>query len=210
MSKPAEDTVTPSKGSPSLEETKAKRAATVDKWGSLPYSVPPVLEAIRESERVAAGPGNEPMAVRFDCEHMTPAADLCLMWQKSFPGKEQFKECLCRCHRVMASHIKEAGAEARDSALANAAMLAHDMGHPDVRHAINQLIPEGPRRPSDAPPRVPTALISRLSQAPAECESCGEVDPSVKHRERTGGPDGYLCDECDHEADLNGREPRQF
>lgn len=33
-------------------------------------------------------------------------------------------------------------AEGRDAALANAAMTAHDMGHPDVRKAINRLIPD--------------------------------------------------------------------
>lgn len=44
-------------------------------------------------------------------------------------------------------------AEGRDTALANAAMLAYDMGHPDVRRAINQLIPEeSGNRPIDTPP----------------------------------------------------------
>ena len=33
--------------------------------------------------------------------------------------------------------------EMRDAALANAAMVAWDMGHPDVRLAINRLIPDG-------------------------------------------------------------------
>lgn len=33
--------------------------------------------------------------------------------------------------------------EGRDTALANAAMLAYDMGRPDIRLAINRLIPIG-------------------------------------------------------------------
>lgn len=33
--------------------------------------------------------------------------------------------------------------EGRDTALANAAMLAHDMGRPDIRQAINRLMPDG-------------------------------------------------------------------
>lgn len=61
-----------------------------------------------------------------------------------------------------------------------------------------------------APPRVPMAAIARLSAAPAECESCGEVDPTVKHRERTGGPDGYLCDDCETDVRMSGAEPQQF
>jgi hypothetical protein len=36
------------------------------------------------------------------------------------------------------------------AALHSAAMIAHDMGHPDVRHAINQLLPEADR-PIDTP-----------------------------------------------------------
>lgn len=41
--------------------------------------------------------------------------------------------------------------EARDSALANAAMVAHDMGRPDIRQAINRLIPvESPCKPHDS------------------------------------------------------------
>lgn len=42
--------------------------------------------------------------------------------------------------------------EGRDLALANAAMVAHDMGRPDIRRAINRLIPEGsPFIPPDDP-----------------------------------------------------------
>jgi hypothetical protein len=42
--------------------------------------------------------------------------------------------------------------EGRDTALANAAMVAHDMGRPDIRQAINRLIPDGsPFIPFDDP-----------------------------------------------------------
>lgn len=42
--------------------------------------------------------------------------------------------------------------EGRDAALCNAAMLAHDMGRPDIRQAINSLIPDGsPFIPLDDP-----------------------------------------------------------
>jgi hypothetical protein len=41
--------------------------------------------------------------------------------------------------------------EARDVALANAAMTAYDMGRPDIRLAINRLIPLGSKyKPSDS------------------------------------------------------------
>jgi len=58
--------------------------------------------------------------------------------------------------------------EGRDAALANAAMVAYDMGRPDIRRAINQLIPPGPRRPSDTHPGSPydghpMALIDGLA-----------------------------------------------
>jgi outer membrane murein-binding lipoprotein Lpp len=50
--------------------------------------------------------------------------------------------------------------QGRDTALANAAMVAHDMGHPDVRKAINRLIPDrSPYIPLDddrSPARSPT------------------------------------------------------
>jgi hypothetical protein len=42
------------------------------------------------------------------------------------------------------------------------------------------------------------------------CESCGEPDPTVKHRERTGGPDGDLCDTCDEDVSRAGAEPPLF
>ncbi len=42
------------------------------------------------------------------------------------------------------------------------------------------------------------------------CESCGDLRPTVKHRERTGGPDGYLCDACDEDVSRAGAEPPQF
>jgi hypothetical protein len=52
--------------------------------------------------------------------------------------------------------LREEFGEGRDAALANAAMLAHDMGHPEMRRAINQLIPEeSGRRPVDTPPGLP-------------------------------------------------------
>jgi hypothetical protein len=42
--------------------------------------------------------------------------------------------------------------EGRDTALANAAMVAHDMGRPDIRMAINRLIPmDSPYKPVDGP-----------------------------------------------------------
>lgn len=51
---------------------------------------------------------------------------------------------------------RRAFAEGRDAALANAAMKAHDMGHPDVRLAINALIPDGsPAIPLDDPRSAP-------------------------------------------------------
>lgn len=43
---------------------------------------------------------------------------------------------------AVADMIRAACAEMRDAALANAAMTAYDMGHPDVRLAINRLIPD--------------------------------------------------------------------
>lgn len=45
---------------------------------------------------------------------------------------------------------------------------------------------------------------------PITCDCCGEAGPTVKHRERTGGPDGNLCDSCEHDADLAGAESPQF
>lgn len=72
--------------------------------------------------------------------------------------------------------------DGRDSALANAAMLAYDMGHPDVRQAINQLIPEGSdARPIDTPPGLPRfgavcgdaiEALSRTPPAPVTCDGC--------------------------------------
>jgi hypothetical protein len=42
--------------------------------------------------------------------------------------------------------------EGRDTALANAAMVAHDMGRPDIRLRINGLMPDGsPFIPMDDP-----------------------------------------------------------
>lgn len=42
--------------------------------------------------------------------------------------------------------------EGRGTALANAAMVASDMGRPDIRHAINALMPDGsPYIPLDDP-----------------------------------------------------------
>lgn len=47
--------------------------------------------------------------------------------------------------------------EGRDTALANAAMVAHDMGRPDIRHAINRLMPkDSPYRPRDCDEPDPT------------------------------------------------------
>ena len=41
--------------------------------------------------------------------------------------------------------------EARDTALASAAMTAFNMGRPDIRHAINRLIPMGSKyKPRDS------------------------------------------------------------
>lgn len=41
--------------------------------------------------------------------------------------------------------------EGRDVALANAAMTAYDMGRPDIREAINRLIPVGSKyKPKDS------------------------------------------------------------
>jgi hypothetical protein len=97
-------------------------------------------------------------------------------------------------------------AEGRDSALANAAMLALDMGYPHVRKAINQLIPEGsPARPSDTPPGDPVygavcgdaieAIAARSPipmpaspedvNMPLRCLSCNS------HKEAF-----YLCETC--------------
>lgn len=51
---------------------------------------------------------------------------------------------------------RRAFAEGRDSALANAAMVAHDMGRPDIRLAINALMPDdSPAIPVDDPRRAP-------------------------------------------------------
>lgn len=42
--------------------------------------------------------------------------------------------------------------EGRDTALVNAAILAYNMGRPDIRQAINRLIPDGsPYIPLDDP-----------------------------------------------------------
>lgn len=46
---------------------------------------------------------------------------------------------------------RRAFAEGRDTALANAAMVAYDRGHPDIRIAINRLIPmDSPYKPLDS------------------------------------------------------------
>jgi len=65
--------------------------------------------------------------------------------------------------------------DGRDAALANAAMVAHDMGYPHVRQAINQLFPEdSPARPIDTPPgNPPTGLV------------CGDA---IEHAIKNGGP----------------------
>jgi len=44
--------------------------------------------------------------------------------------------------RTQRTCCAKAFAEGRDAALANAAMKAYDMGHPDVRKAINRLMPD--------------------------------------------------------------------
>lgn len=54
-------------------------------------------------------------------------------------------------------------------------------------------------------PVIPSALA-----AAGRCESCGEANPTVKHRERTGGPDGNLCDACDEDVSRAGAEPPQY
>ena len=66
---------------------------------------------------------------------------------------EDYVEGVLRIAAVVALKTKQvrdrllgrdvAFAEGRDTALCNAAMVAHDMGHPDVRVAINRLIPVG-------------------------------------------------------------------
>lgn len=52
-----------------------------------------------------------------------------------------------------------------------------------------------------------TIVMEKLS---IPCAACGEHGEDVRYRERTGAPDGFLCDSCNLDVDLNGREPQQF
>lgn len=163
------------KHSPTLRETKKRRRAKVDRWGAWPYQIGPVLRAIREagidgSVKVARAirinfpavgkDASDALAMvaltgrkwwrrvvvgHEDCDHADPSVVRCVATTPT-------ERCSCACHAT--SHASFT--EGRDSALANAAMVAHDFGHPDIRHKINQLIPEGsPNRPRDTPPGSP-------------------------------------------------------
>jgi hypothetical protein len=58
---------------------------------------------------------------------------------------------------VVDDAVAKAFAEGRDAALANAAMTAYDMGHPEIRKAINRLIPDdSPAIPIDDDRKRPT------------------------------------------------------
>jgi hypothetical protein len=76
-------------------------------------------------------------------------------------GADRGERTAVRLYRVAACRLRNwwarafgrgaAWDEGRDTALANAAMVAYDMGRPDIREAINRLIPVGSKyKPLDS------------------------------------------------------------
>jgi hypothetical protein len=130
--------------SPSLKDVKAKRAAKVNAYGPLPFRIAPIWETFKDNLRDAT----------YKTVH-----DVEREFTKNFPqvvktwGRtaEEAKVALSNWW-ARAFGRGAAWDEGRDTALANAAMVASDMGHPEGRQAINRLIPDGsPFIPMDDP-----------------------------------------------------------
>jgi hypothetical protein len=127
-----------------LASVKAKRRARVQASGTLPYRLRPIWQSFTANIKDAT---------------LKTFSDLNRELRRNFPAAVKNASDTAKQARTALSNWwarafgrGEAWDEGRDTALANAAMVASDMGYPDVRKAINHLMPDGsPFIPFDDP-----------------------------------------------------------